>query len=137
MDKLQAVDALLDKTDRFEKQMHVAGPGLRKLAKQGLLVTRSLDSAEPAALAGLRTADTLLIQAKGLILALRKLARDADTSVQQVAQPLEPFTRNDSLLIQIQSALKVVDQVQAFLDGKAKIKYNFHVLGSNPSKHGE
>lgn len=137
MEKLQTVDVLLDKTDRFEKRMHAAGPGLRNLAKQGLSASRSLDSATPAVLAGLRTTDTLLVQAKGMILALRKLARDADTSVQQVSRPLEPFTRNDSLLLQIQATLKVVDQVQAFVDGKAKVKYHFHIWGDNPSKHGE
>ena len=137
MEKLETVDALLERTDRLQKRLQGVGPGLRKLTGQGLAVTRSLDSAEPAALAGLRTADTLLVQAQGMISALGKVTREADGSVRSLNQPLEPFTRDDSLLVQIQSALRIVDQVQSFVDGKTKIKYNFHIWGSKPSKHGE
>jgi ABC-type transporter Mla subunit MlaD len=137
LEKLRTVDALLDRTDRFQKRMQVVGPAVRRLTSQSLAATRSMDSTMPSILAGLRTTDTLLIEAKGMIGSLRALSRDADTTVQGAATGLAPFAKNDSLLLQIQDALKIVDQVQAFVDGKAKIKYKFHVLGSNPSKHGE
>jgi len=136
MEKLQSMDELLDRTDRFQKKMKAAGPGLRSLTKQGLSATRALDSATGPALAGLRTVDTLLIQAKGMILALRKVARAADTTVQSMDGPMAPFTRNDSLLVKIESALKVVDQVQSFVDGETKLNTNFHLWRSKP-KPGE
>ncbi|MEN9308520.1 MAG: hypothetical protein RL173_2452, partial [Fibrobacterota bacterium] len=51
--------------------------------------------------------------------------------------PLEPLTKNDSLLRKIERTLKLVDKVQSFVDGKAKLRYRFHIIGNNPSKQGE
>jgi hypothetical protein len=129
MDKLRTVDGLLDRTDRFERRMRAVAPKVRGLARTGLDATRSLDSVEPAALAGLRTTDTLLIQAQSLIAAMDKVARRSDSTARKASDAVEPLARDDSLLVRIRSALGTIDQIEAFVVGKTDIKYRFHFFG--------
>ena len=134
MGKLQTVDRLLDRTDRFERRMRTVAPKVQGLARTGLDATRSLDSLEPAALAGLRTTDTLLIQAQGLIAALDKVARSSDSVAKSTSNALEPLARDDSLLVRIRSALGTIDQIESFVVGKTDIKYHFHFFGGTEHK---
>ncbi|HXP91433.1 MAG TPA: MlaD family protein [Fibrobacteria bacterium] len=134
MGKLQTVDRLLDRTDRFERRMRIVAPEVRGLARSGLDATRALDSMEPAALAGLRTTDTLLMQAQGLIADLDKVARGSDTVARKTSTALEPLARDDSLLVRIRSALGAIDQIESFVVGKTDIKYHFHFFGGTEHK---
>jgi len=137
MQKVQDLDNLLGRMENLDRKIRPAATKAQSMARFGLVTARGLDSATPGILKGLRQTDTALVKARDIIATLRSLSRDADTAVQRTAAPLEPFTRNDSLLRKIQSTLVIVDQLQDFIDGKTKLKYNFHVLGDNPSKHGE
>ena len=114
-----------------------AGTGLTKLSRTSRSTVRSLDSLQPAIVEQLRSVDTVLVQAQGMLVALRTVARGADTSVLAASRSLEPLTRDDSLLRRIESSMGVIDAIQGFVDGKSKIKYHFHIWGDNPSKHGE
>jgi len=134
MDKLGAVDGLLDKTDRLERRLRAVAPGIGKLARTEREATRSLDSAGPEALAGLRATDTLLLQAQGLVAALGKAARASDSTVRKVSRTVEPLSRDDSLLVRIQSALGTIDQIESFVVGKSDVKYHFHFFGGTEHK---
>lgn len=137
MEKLDMVDHLLGGFDRFEGKVRKAGDGLTRLSRTGKTTARSLDSLQPQIAQQLRSVDTVLVQAQGMLVALRTVTSDADASVLSTARSLEPLTRDDSLLRRIESSLGAIDAIQGFVDGKTKIKYHFHIWGDNPSKHGE
>jgi ABC-type transporter Mla subunit MlaD len=134
MDKLGAVDGLLDRTERLERRLGAVAPAVRNLDRTERDATRSIASAGPAVLTGLRTTDTLLVQAQGLVAALGKAARASDSTAREVSLAVEPLAKDDSLLVRIQSALGTIDQIQSFVVGKSDVKYHFHFFGGTEHK---
>jgi len=134
---LAQTDAMLLEIDRIAKKTEGLGPELQSGARLSRSMADSLRGMEPSLLLALASTDSILRQTQGLLVESRKIVRRTDTLVREVAAPLEPLTKNDSLLRKIQGTLKLVDQVQSFVDGKAKLRYRFHILGNNPSKQGE
>jgi ABC-type transporter Mla subunit MlaD len=130
MDKLDEADRLLGGLDRFDGKVRKAGTELTRLSRTSRTTTRALDSLQSRIASQLRSVDTILVQAQGLVVSLRGIARDADSSVQAIARPLEPLTRDDSLLRRIDASLGTLDAIEGFLDGKTKIKYHFHIWGN-------
>jgi len=134
---LAQTDAMLLEIDRIAKKSKGLGPELQSGARLTRSMADSLHGMEPDLLEALASTDSILRQTQGLLVDSRTFIRRTDTLVRNISAPLEPLTKNDSLLRKIQGTLKLVDQVQNFVDGKAKLKYRFHILGDNPSKQGE
>jgi ABC-type transporter Mla subunit MlaD len=137
LDKLEATDALLGKFDRISAQL----PHLARSTREGGRLARgladSLHGLEPGAFEILADCDSALRQVRKTLLDSRVLVRRTDTLVHAGFAPLEPFTRDDSLLRKIERTLTVVDLLENFTGGRSKVKTNIHFWGSNPSKHGE
>ena len=136
-EKLAAVETILSRLDAFDRKMAPVGGKIQSTGRDVRKIAQDFDAQMPELILGLNRTDTALVKARELMASLRKLSRNADTMVQGVAKPLEPFSRDDSLLRKIESTLVVVDEVQDFVDGKIRTKYHFHIWGDNPSKHGE
>jgi ABC-type transporter Mla subunit MlaD len=129
LDKLDKADRLLGGFDRFDGKVGKAGAELARLSRSGKTAAKTLDSLQPQIVSQLRSVDTILVQAQGLLVTLRSLSHGADSSVQAVARPLEPLTRDDSLLRKIDASLGTIDALEGIIDGKTKIKYHFHLWG--------
>lgn len=135
--QLARLDSLLAGMDRLETQARRAGPQLAHLGSSTRNIASSLDTLTPILLSSLQSTDTVLQEARTMLLSMKDVARRTDSLIVGVSSTLEPFSRNDSLLQKIEASLKVVDKVQAFIEGDGSVKFNFHILGTNPSKRGE
>ncbi len=134
LSQLSATDSLLAEIDRIAKKSQALGPTLRSGAAVSKEFGDSLRSFEPTLVQTLVSTDTVLRQLGVLLVESGHYVRTADTLAKNAAIPLEPFTRNDSLLGKIETALSSVEDIQKFMDGKSPIKYNYHFFGapSNP-----
>lgn len=134
---LDQTDVLLLEIDRIVRKTQGLGPSLQAAGQLSRSLADSLHSMEPNLIDALNSTDSILRQTQDLLGKSGKLVRRADTLARTAAAPLEPLTKNDSLLRKIERTLKLVDKVQSFVDGKAKLRYRFHIIGNNPSKQGE
>lgn len=134
---LSKTDSVLSKIDRILVQSKSLGPSLRSGSALARHLADSLKRMEPQLMGALASADTVLLQARDLISRTRGVARDADTLARKAAAPLEPLTRDDSLLRKVEHTLKVVDMLQEFVEGRTSMKTNITIFGDNPSKHGQ
>ena len=137
MERVQALDDILGRMESIDRKVDPAVSKLQVASRGSAQAARGLDSTLPSVLAGLRRTDTLLVRSRELAVWLRQNARKGDSATRTVDRTLDPFTRDDSLLRRVESTLVVVDKLQAFLEGRTRVKYNFHIWGDNPSKHGE
>jgi ABC-type transporter Mla subunit MlaD len=137
LEKLGTTEALLGKFDRIATKLPSLGRAARDGGRLAKGLTDSLHGMEPGAVQILVGCDSVLRQVQRTLLESRGMVRRTDTLVQAGFAPLEPFTRDDSLLQQIEQTLKLVDRLEKFTNGRTKFKTNLHLWGSNPSKHGE
>ena len=137
LSQLAATDTLLQNIERVTHKAENLGPTLRSGSGLALGIADTLRAMEPDLVKTLASTDTLLLQIQHMVSQSRGLVHQGDTLVRDLAGPLEPLTRDDSLLRQVQRTLMVVDMLENFMDGKTRVKTNIHLLGNNPSKRGE
>lgn len=135
--QLARIDSVVLGLEALDRKVQAVGPKLDEIGSTTRQVANSLDSLAPTLLAGLESTHTVLVDARTMLLSAREVVGRTDTLVTGISTTLDPLTRNDSLLARIQTSLEIVDQVQSFIEGEGNVKFNFHVLGDNPSKRGE
>lgn len=137
MDKVTVTTTLLEKLDGLSGRLQKLGPAIQTGGKIAKGLTDTLRAMEPGLQHALRTTDSVLVQTRRVLIETRALVNRTDTVLMHVAAPLEPLTRDDSLLRRVERTLKLVDVLEDFVVGRTEMKTNIHLLGKNPSKRGE
>jgi len=135
--QLARIDSVVTGLETMERRVRAVGPDVDRLGATTRKMARSVDTITPILLTSMRSADTVLRDTRSMLVSAKQVVSRTDSTLVGVSNSLEPFTRNDSLLAKIESSLQVIDQIQSFLDGGGNMKFNFHILGDNPSKRGE
>ncbi len=136
-DQLGRIDSLISGLEKLQDQARRAGPQISRIGATTRNMSRSLDTLTPELIASLQSTDTVLQEARTMLLSMRDVAHRTDSLIVGVSATIDPFSKNDSLLQKIEASLLVVDKVQEFIEGDGSVRFNFHILGSNPSKRGE
>jgi len=137
LQKLETTEGLLGKFERLSEKLPKLGRAARDGGRLAKGLTDSLHGMEPGALQALAGCDSALRQVQQTLLGARSMVRRADTLALEGFAPLEPYTRDDSLLQKIERTLKVVDLLENFANGKSEMKTHIHLWGSESTKKGE
>ncbi len=128
---------ILGDLDRVAGKLPALGAAARSGGTLAKNLTDSLHAMEPALVQALGATDSALRQLQATLSTAHAAAKGTQGLVRDVDAQIAPFARDDSLLRRLEQTLTLVDQLEAFTQGRTRMKTNIRLWGSNPSKRGE
>ena len=137
---LEGVDHMLQGLESVSVVAERSGPALQRIGKGTREISREFPGIERDLQSALRGTDSVLIQAKIALNAIQPMldsTRGVVSAVVDTSGPLKHLVHDDAILTSISRLQKSLETLMTVLEGQIPMKFNFRILGSNPSKRGE